>query len=171
MDSKKRILISIVTIGIIFLGGFWVTYPTLSFYEKSEITNKNAEEFFSKSDLVEIKSCNISKSADEKFMAMTGTLIKKDEAFNYIAVFHKIPFVDRYALALDSVYFGEAPKTSECIMEVSDDVIKTFFLKYKLLVYTDVILVTPRINTYYIFTFLVVFLASILGRKFREEFR
>lgn len=170
MNLKNKLFIGIVIVGIIFFGGFFYTYPKLAFYEKSEFTNQDFfSEIFSNIDFERIQSLNVSKSEDERFMAMTGTLIKKDEELNYIVVFNKLPFIDQYHLAFDSIYSGESVKSNECIMEITDDVIKTPFLKYNLAVYNDVILVKSRINIYFIATFLLIFSVSMLGRKIKKE--
>ena len=169
MNVKNKMFFRIVIVGMIFLG-FFYTYPKLAFYGKSEFINQNfISEILSNSDFERIHSFNVSKSEDERFMAMTGTLIKNDEKLNYIVVFNKLPFIDHYHLAFDSIYNGESVKTNECIMEITDDVIKTPFLKYNLAVYNDVILVKSQINIYFIATFLLIFFVLTLGRKIRKE--
>lgn len=168
MSIKNELFFGILIVCIIFFGGLLYTYP--QFYENSEIVDENSvREILSDSNFQKIQSFNISRSENGRFIAMTGTLIKKEEELNYIAVFNKLPFIEYYHLAFDSIYRGEAVKTSECIMEIADDVIKTPFLKYNLSIYADVILVKSRINTYFIDTSLLIIAALMLGRKIKKE--
>lgn len=170
MNLKNKLFFCIVALLIIFFGGLWLTYPSFIFYSIIEVKNEIfVEKIFSDDNIEKVQTLAVSKSEDERFMAMTGTIIKDTEELNYIAIFQKLPFIDRYHLVFKSIYTGEAVKKNECIMKIQEEVIKNFFIKYDISVYADVILVKSRININSIFIFLLSFLASFLGRKIRQE--